>query len=101
MLTHIRKSRTHGYWNLQILAPISYSNWFQTHEGAVTKAKQVFTRYRKECSAYSMATQIQFLFLTTIEYEFVYKVLKNKCKGITESQYGYLKGIYERQQRKW
>jgi hypothetical protein len=29
------------------------------------------------------------------------KLRKNKCAGITVKQYGYVKGIYERQKRAW
>lgn len=78
-------------------------NWnaFETNEGAFEYVRKYIKRYQKESSAASMVRILSVNLLSIKEAEFVYKLEKSNCKGITKRQYGYLKGIYERQQREW
>lgn len=76
-------------------------NSFPTIEGAHNHANKVWLRYRKEQSAFSMLNDVAVNLLDVKDIEFVQKLLKTKCAGITKAQYGYLKGIHERQKREW
>lgn len=93
----IRKD-DNGYWKLRFG---SYNNWFLTFEGASEQAKKLWKKYYKESAAYAMAQNISINLLTVVDSEFVKTMVKRKCKGITKQQYGYLKGIHERQEREW
>lgn len=74
---------------------------FNNPTAAYEYAKKAFKRYYKEQSAWSMARTIAVNLLNQRDEEFLIKIMSNKCKGITKGQYGYLKGIHERQEREW
>lgn len=93
------KSITGGfYWYVK--TPTSV-NAFEEHQAAILYASKFCTRWRKEHSAYSMVSTIAVNLLNVADSCFVQKLLRSKCKGISQSQYGYLKGIHERQERAW
>jgi hypothetical protein len=85
--------------------------WIVDFNGAVTVYHNVhaaqeaaFKRYKrwyKENGAFSRLSKISDNLLSVEEYQFIQKMRKSKCKGITKAQYGYLVGIYDRQQREW
>ena len=75
----------------------SYPNAEAAFQGATKRYK----RFYKESAAFSMLKDLAHNMLEIKEYDFVTKLHRTKCAGITKSQYGYLKGIYERQQREW
>ena len=74
---------------------------FEQYEGATNYALKVWKRYYKEQAAYSMVRNLSVNLLTVEEKLFRDKLIKVSCKGITKSQYGYLKGIHERQDREF
>lgn len=74
---------------------------FNSHLAAVTYADKQWKRYYKEQAAFSMLSTIAYNLLSTQEQLFVLKLQDTKCKDITKKQYGYLKGIHERQQKEW
>ena len=74
---------------------------FTTFEAAKEHVDKKLKRSRKEASAYSMLQRISINLLSHKDAELVNKLLKTKCSGITPRQYGYLKGIHERQEREW
>jgi hypothetical protein len=74
---------------------------FLTFEAALKDMNKRLKRVYKEASAYSIARTISSNLLSIDEGTLVRKLNKSKCKGITPKQYGYLKGIHERQQREW
>lgn len=74
---------------------------FNSHAAAILYANKVWKRFYKEQAAYSMIMTIAVNNLNQTELEFVTKLLQSRCKGITKKQYGYLKGIHERQVREW
>ena len=77
------------------------SEYFDTFDVALKRLNKVLKRIYKESSAYSMARTLSSTGLSIDEGALVRKLNKSKCKGITPKQYGYLKGIHERQQREW
>ena len=74
---------------------------FEQHEGATEFALKQWKRYYKEQSAYAMLGTLSVNLLNTEELDLYNKLCKNKCRGITKAQYGYVKGIHERQEREW
>ena|SRR5271165_7133225 len=74
---------------------------YYNFDTALKFLNRYITRAYKESSAYSMARTISSNMLTCDEQDLVRKLVKPKCRGITVKQYGYLKGIHERQQREW
>lgn len=74
---------------------------FSKHEGAIEYANKVWKRYYKEQAALSMVNSISLNLLDVKEIEFIKKVKATKCAGISKAQYGYIKGIYERQEREF
>lgn len=94
---YLRKS-ANGYW---ILWFGNINKWFQSFEAAEREGKKIWKRYYKENAAFSMIEKIAQNILTIQELDFVRKLQRSRCKGISLKQYGYLKGIYERQQREW
>lgn len=77
------------------------SSWFENYEGATEYALKVYKRYYKEQAAYSRLCQISSNLLSVEERAFYNKLVRTRCKGITKAQYGFLTGIYERQEREW
>lgn len=86
------------FWTVK--TPTCTTSW-PTHEGAFQFARKYILRYTKEHAAYSRVLEISMNTLSLNELQLVHKLLKTKCRGITPKQYGYLAGIYERQQREW
>lgn len=74
---------------------------FNNPEAAFDYGRKTYKRYYKEQAAFSMLQTIAVNLLCIRDKEFIDKLLKTKCKGISKSQYGYLKGIHERQVREW
>lgn len=93
-------TRTPGLFYWCVTTDKNTTNYSE-YAGAYEYAKKYLKRYHKECSAYSMVQTLAFNLLESKEFELCKKLLKNKCKGITPKQYGYLKGIHERQKREW
>jgi hypothetical protein len=79
----------------------SYNNWFLTFEACSIEAKKRWKRYYKESAAFAMVSSLYSNLLSLDELDFIKHLVKVKCKGITKAQYGYLKGIHERQEREW
>ena len=94
----IRKDQANGYWKARVG---NWNNWFLSFEAATLEAVKQYKRFYKESSAFSMVENIGANLLSARDQEFVAKLNKNKCKGITKRQYGYIKGIHERQEREW
>jgi hypothetical protein len=90
------------FWNVTI----THNNIKQTTSycepaGAYEFARKKLKRAFKEAAAYSRLLKISTNLLNTGELSLVKKLTKSKCAGISKAQYGYLTGIYERQQRDW
>lgn len=88
------------YWNVTLNnKTTSYSNY----EAACIGAAKRFKRAWKEQAAWAMVQAlIGWLQLLEVkEIEFIKKLMRSRCKGITKPMYGYLKGIYDRQTREW
>jgi hypothetical protein len=94
----IRKDKVNGYWKARF---DNKHEWFRTFEAADLWARKEVKRWYKESAAYACLTGLRINQLTCREAEFYDKLYLNKCKGITKAQYGYLRGIHERQQREW
>lgn len=74
---------------------------FNNPEAAVRWGVKQSKRFYKECAAYSMVCTTAVNLLSIKDSEFIQKLLQSKCVGITKPQYGYIKGIHERQEREW
>lgn len=74
---------------------------FNSNLAAITFADKQWKRYYKEQAAYSMLLTIAYNLLNSQDQLFVLKLKDTNCKSITKKQYGYLKGIHERQVREW
>jgi hypothetical protein len=96
----IYKSHTlYGYvWTVDVGKARTYWDDF---DKAMSWLKRALTREVKEAGAYSMARSISSNLLSIDEANLVRKLCKSKCRGITPKQWGYIKGIHERQQREW
>lgn len=94
----LRKDQANGYWKLRMG---SYNNWFLSYEAATVEAKKRWKRFYKESAAFAMVMSISSNLLSIDEADLVRNLRASKCKGITKKQYGYLKGIHERQEREW
>jgi hypothetical protein len=86
------------YWYVKTPTTTTH---YEHAEGAFTYAQKYLLRHRKEMSAFAMLDSISINLCSVEEADLIKKLKKNKCKGITKSQYGWLKGIYERQVREW
>lgn len=75
----------------------AYSEDFLFPDGAFIFWLQIERQNVRELSAWAKLYKLNMRLLTLRETEFIKKLLKNKCFGITKRQYGYLSGIYERQ----
>lgn len=94
------KSTVLNYYYWTVRTPFSDSH-YASFDAAQTYLNKFMLRYRKEASAYSMASTIAINLLDLKDQKFIKKMLARKCIGISKPQYGYLKGIHERQQREW
>ena len=74
---------------------------FPTFEGALNSVARRILRDRKEASAFGMVCNTSINLLSIHERQLIEKLQKTKCLGITQRQYGFLKGIYDRQQKAW
>jgi hypothetical protein len=90
-------------WSVAI--PMSQGGYNYHHfispDGAFEFAKQWIKRFYKECVAYSCLQTIAVNRLSVEEHGLIQKLLRTRCKGITKAQYGWLRGIHERQEREW
>ena len=86
------------FWS--VVTPLGQTNYIHS-AGAFTYAQKYCLKHRKEMSAFSILARIIVNLLTVEEAELVAALRKNSCKGITKAQYGWLVGIYERQERAW
>jgi hypothetical protein len=75
----------------------AFSNFAAAKESVWRRLK----RERKETSAFSMLVALSINLLSMQELSLYKKLAITSCKGISPRQYGYLKGIYERQDREW
>jgi len=87
-----------SYWKVRVF---DWSQWYQSYEVALKMGISVQTKYIRECSAFSKLGRISVNLLNLADLAFIQKLQRNKCKGITHTQYQYLSGIYERQEREW
>jgi hypothetical protein len=94
----IRQDKTTKYWKLRVG---SYHAWFTDYSAAAQEAQKRWLRFYKESAAKSMLDCIPHNSLNVADQMFISKLQKTNCKGITVAQYGYLRGIYDRQQREW
>jgi len=97
MKATIKYDKGTKYWRA------SFNNkheWFITLQAAMYWSMKEAKRWYKESAAYSMLRAVVQDRMTVREQDFIIH-LPAKCKGITKAQYGYLKGIHERQQREW
>lgn len=74
---------------------------FANYDAATEFALKIWKRYYKEQAAFARLESINPLKLSIRELDFYDDLSRTKCKGITKAQYGFLAGIYERQERKW
>lgn len=94
----IRKDQANGYWKARFN---NKHEWFHSFAAAQLWAKKELTRFYKESVAWSILLDLNTKIMACRELELYDKLKNNKCKGITKAQYGYLRGIHERQQREW
>jgi hypothetical protein len=94
----IRQDKTTKFWKLRIGA---FHAWYVSYDAAAMEAEKRWKRFYKESAAKSMLDCVSHNLLNVADQMFISKLQRTKCKGITVAQYGYLKGIYERQQREW
>jgi hypothetical protein len=87
------------YWS--VIHPNGNSTHYEKYEAAFAYVVKKLKRELKEQVAYSRALKISINLLALIERAFVTEMLKCKCIGITKKQYGWIAGIYERQQKEW
>src|SRR5271154_4912033 len=95
----LKRNTLFGYNWIVVINGISV--YFEDFDTAMKHMNKTLKRMYKEASAYSMARTRSSTGLNLAEGELVRKLNKSKCKGITPKQWGYLKGIHERQQREW
>jgi hypothetical protein len=74
---------------------------YAEYEGAYAVVAKYLKRAYKECSGFSMVSSLNATLLSEQELSLITKLRRTRCKGITKPQYGYLKGIHERQVREW
>jgi hypothetical protein len=74
---------------------------YTDYDAAFKAISKRLKREYKEAAAYSRVMKVSINLLAIHEQEFVKKLQKSKCRGITPKQYGYLAGIFERQERAW
>jgi hypothetical protein len=87
-----------GFWQVTINGnTTNYEESAAAYEYARKKLKRVF----KEQAAFSRVSKVSVNLLSIDEAKFIRKMIKSKCAGITKAQYGFLAGIYERQEREW
>ena len=94
----IRKDQVNGYWKARFN---NRHEWFHTFDAAALWAKKEMKRFYKESTAFTIVGAITTTQLACRELELVEKLVRTKCKGITKAQYGWLRGIHERQTREW
>lgn len=94
----IRKDQVNGYWKARFN---NRHEWFHTFDAAALWAKKEMKRFYKESTAFSVLNDLKKELLACRELELYDKLKRNKCKGITKAQYGWLRGIHERQTREW
>ncbi len=98
---HIKAQKAlNGRW-FYIATADSGTTCYADFEGARQYAWKKLKRARKEASALSMVLNVSINLLSMQERDLIFKLQNSKCAGITPRQYGYLKGIYERQERAW
>jgi hypothetical protein len=93
-------TRTPGQFWWRVTIGNNTTNYAE-YAGAYTYVEKYMKRYYKECSAYAMIQTLAVNMLSVDESKLALKLKRTRCKGITVKQYGYLKGIHERQQRVW
>lgn len=90
------------YWEVAgFISDKYYCLHFDNFEAACKHVEKAIKRARKEASAFSMVSTIAVNLLSVQDRGLVDKLVKGKCRGITKAQYGYLRGIHERQEREW
>lgn len=98
MRVRIRWFELVGFWGVE---EKNTTTFFSSHKSAWEYVRKKLLRARKEASAFSMVSTIAVNLLSVQDRGLIDKLIKSKCKGITKAQYGYLKGIHERQEREW
>jgi hypothetical protein len=94
-----QKSITGGWF--YIATQDKTTTCYSSFEAARQYGWKKLKRMQKEASAFAMISQISVNLLSVKDAELVNKLKNTKCASITPRQYGYLKGIYERQERAW
>ena len=69
---------------------------FMFPDGAFRYWKQLEEKSNREEKARAIIGTINFRLLSTKDYKFAEKMFNSNCVAITKRQYGYLKGIQER-----
>lgn len=95
----IRIKYNQGFW------VVFFGNYkpevFSSHEAAIEATQKRWKRFYKENVAYSIVQKLSINKLSEHEKDFVLKLAQTQCKGITKKQYGWIRGLYERQEREW
>jgi hypothetical protein len=94
----IRQDKTTKYWKLRVG---DYHNWYLSYDAAAIEATKRWLKFYRESAAKSKLDCISQNLLSVRDLDFVKKLHRSNCKGITKAQYGYLSGIYERQEKEW
>jgi hypothetical protein len=95
----------HGqYWRLLYYRPqpgtlglVATSEFFIFYDGAIGKLTKIGKQIKQEQKALRYLKEIELTLLSVREYHFIVHMDASKCKNITRRQYGFLKGIWERQ----
>ena len=93
-----RKARIYfdgRYWVVNI---DGYEARFNYQVGAFNLWLQREKFIVRELKAWAKLQQINMRLLSMHDTVFIQKLVKHECANITKRQYGYLSGIYERQQ---
>lgn len=97
----MRATITKAAQQLWVLRFLNETYAFTSFVAAQIYAEKLVTRAYKEMVAYSIICHLETWLLPSREEELVVKLRDLKCIGITKRQYGYLRGIWERQKGKW
>ena len=106
MKAQIYRSSNRRHWTLLYYRPSKTGpvleaviEKFLFFDGAIHRLSRIIEQITREQKALKWLNSLTDQFLSCEEYVFIGHLRKTKCFGITKKQYGYLRGICERQPR--